>query len=448
MVGPFEELCRSGDRGLRPVDLVDAGNGPEPELPALDDGHGAAVDIDERGARVRDGLHHAVEVERRRDLPAHGEKGVELFDPAFGPVAPGVVQGSNGLVAEVGQEKGVRLLESGAPSSLVDDDHDADRLFVFEERERQNGRNGERAFLPEEMLGGELVLEGRLPRADRVAHDGGADGIGRMGDLVVFVDRRRREGDFALVSLQDPERRGFGVREVHGLPRDDRRELVPVQRGAERLREVVQVRQALDRVEHAGRLLVLLQAARDRLGGIGDERGEVFVGGDQVRVLFPEKDGSDADHPLVGFQRKREAAAEVPGAGREPRVVRNQDFRRSQREGLAIPDQPADEAVAAGNRLLQDPPEPFASCPRADENGLNRVLRPDERGVGPGEGREPARRPGGRVRERLAREQFGESGRKIALGGRRRGAIRLVRHRSLLPASMRAQKLATASSRS
>ncbi len=307
VVDPLEEVGRPGDRGIGPVDFVDAGDRSQPKLSPLDDRDGAAVDVDEGGARVRDGLHDAVEVERRRDFAADGEQCVELLDPALGAVAPGVVQRPNRLVAEIGQEKGVGLVNRGRLPRLVDDDHEADRFFVFEQRQRQNGRDRKRAFLPEEMLGEARSRTSPPARRSR-RHDRGADRVGRM-DLVVLVDGRRGERDLALASLEDPERRDFGVCEVDRLPRDHRRELVPVQRRTERLRKVVKVRQPLDRVEHSGGLLVLFQARPTASAASGTNVERSRERGFEVGALLRKR---TAATPMTPSSAARGRARQTP----------------------------------------------------------------------------------------------------------------------------------------
>ena len=175
---PLEERLAPFDRRVLPIHFGRAGNRPDPQRPPLEDRDRTAVVADQGRRRVHDRPHDLVEVQRRGDLAAHREKGVQLLDLLLGFVLPRIAQGGDSLPRDVREELLVRRRELRVAPTLVGGDEDAERCVVLDER---HGEHGTRLVGRISVSQGVVVRERVLPhdRAVRedVAHEGSADGL-------------------------------------------------------------------------------------------------------------------------------------------------------------------------------------------------------------------------------------------------------------------------------
>ena len=165
---------------------------------------------------------------------------------------------------------------------LVDENEGPDGFLVFQQGERQHGAHGIALILGGEGNGlGNVVVPNDLLADQEVADDGAADGVGRVGHVVVFVHRGGGKDDVGGLRFEEPQGGDFGDAEVHGLADDDLVQVVQVDRGAEGLGEVVEVGQAFDGLEHADRLLLTFEGLVEGDRGVpeeGLERGHLRAG--------------------------------------------------------------------------------------------------------------------------------------------------------------------------
>ena len=96
-----------------------------------------------------------------------------------------------------------------------------------------------------------------------------------------------------------------GAHEVGGLAGDDRGELGEVDRGAERLGQVVEARQALDGMEHAARLPLRTKSAGECGRRVLEEALEVLEDGAVGHPM--EGEGKKAHHDPLRLERHEEA---------------------------------------------------------------------------------------------------------------------------------------------
>ena len=255
------------------VDLHRARKRPQLELAFIHDRDRALVVGDERRARVDDLLHHLVEVEGRGDLAADREERVELLDLLLGLVLARVAQRADGLAGKVLKQLLVLGSELRVASSLVDEHQRPDGLPVLAEGKTEHGTHEVALVLSGERALRRDVVVSNDPLADQqVSDDRAADGVGSVFDVVVLVDDRCRQDDVGGFRLEEPQGGDFRHAEVRRLADDDLVQLRQVDRRAEGLGEVVEIGQALDRVEHADCLALGPQRAREGRSGVLEER--------------------------------------------------------------------------------------------------------------------------------------------------------------------------------
>ena len=227
-----------------------------------------------------------------------------------------------------------------------------------------------------------------------VAHDRDADGVGGGVDVVVIVDGHGRRGH--VLALEDPEAGRLRRHDVGGLPHDERRELADVDRRAEGLGEIVEVREPLDGVEHPDGLALGAERPAEGRRRLLEEvlhPGERFLG---IRNLG-EVDREQAHDQALGLQRHRETRA-VPGDAPDERIVGHELVAR-QNDRLAVADELVDVARVPRSRAAQHLFDALALGPDAEEDGMNRVGRPEERRVRSRHRRAPSGRPARGLRE-------------------------------------------------
>ena len=261
--------------------------------------------------------------------------------------------------------------------------------------------------------GPRLVLPPDRARREDVPHDLSADRLRRIRHVVVLVDRGRGEDDVA-VALEPPEGRDLGAEEVGRLSGHEKGELARVDRGAEGLRHVVEVREPLDRGEQAGRLRLrltgLLHGRRSMTKEALERREPV------LRGCLAEAEGDDAGRSPLEEERRDEDRRRSTGHRLDERVGDGGDLVRPDQTCSAVAHDVPREARLAGDGAAEALRGPLTGRAGADEGDPGGVGDEEDGGVGSGEPGSPPGRPHRAFADARAARELRQHG-SFGLGG-------------------------------